>query len=121
MKTMEERIKEIKHCAECAIYGMNNHKITWAPDDGSFDNTINDMHNAKSKDKLSKAYHDYIINAINHGYSDGKIIAGIMQNEEKNKEFNVNIDSVIKSFIEIKYTTVKLSEPIIDQPDKKNE
>lgn len=115
MKTIEERIKEIKHCGECAIYCMSNHKVPWLPDDGSFDNTINSMRNAQTKHKLSQAYYNYINLCINHGYSDGEIIAGIMQNDAKNKEFDVNIDSVIKSLIEIKYTTVKLSEPTIQQ------
>lgn len=115
MKTMEERIKEIKNCADCAIYTMDNHKLPWLPDDGSFDEIINIMHIAQNKNKLSEAYYTYINLCINHGYSDGEIIAGIMQNDAKNKEFNVNIDSVIKSLIEIKYTTVKLCEPVIEQ------
>ena len=117
MKTMDERIKEIKHCGECAIYGMEDHKVNYLPDDGSFNNIITSMHNAQSKDKLSEAYYKYINNCIAHGYSDGEIIGGIMQNECKNKEFGVNIDLVIKSLIEIRYTPVKLSEskPVVEK------
>ena len=92
---------------------MKNHKRTCFKDDGSFDTVINEMHNAQNKDALSEAYYKYINLCIAHGYSDGYIIGGIMQNEAKNKEFSVNIDSVIKSLIEIKYTTVKLAEPVI--------
>lgn len=121
MKTMEERIKEIKHCGECAIYTMNNHKAPWLPDDGSFDYVINKMRIAKNKDKLSEAYYTYINICINNGYSDGEIIAGIMQNDAKNKEFDVNINSVIKSLIEIKYTPVKLSEPVVQQENPKTQ
>lgn len=125
MKTIEERIKEIKHCGECAIYCMDNHKVHYLTDDGSFNDVINSMHNAKNKDELSEAYYKYINLCIVHGYSDGETIAGIMQNEAKNKEFNVNIDSVIKSLIEIKYAEVKLSEsaqqekPVV-KPAEKN-
>lgn len=115
MKTMEERIKEIKHCGECAIYSMGNHQVVYLPYDGSFVDIINAMHDAQTKDKLSEAYYKYINLCINHGYSDGEIIGGIMQNTEQNERFNVNIDSVIKSLIEIKYTTVKLAEPVIQQ------
>lgn len=110
MKTIEEQVKEIKQCADCAIYTMVDHKLPWLPDDGSFDNVINSMHIAQNKDQLSEAYYAYINLCINHGYSDGEIIGGIMQNDTKNKEFNVNIDTVIKSLIEIK-TPVKLTEP----------
>lgn len=124
--TMEERIKEIKHCGECGIHAMKNHKLPWYPDDGSFDNVINAMHIADNKDILSKAYYDYINICISHGYSDGYIIGGIMQNDKQNKRFNVDIESVIKSLIEIKYATVKLSgaeadktEPII-RPENSN-
>lgn len=117
MKTIDEQVKEIKDCAECAIYYMDNHKLPWLKDDGSFEDTINSMHNAQNKDKLGDAYYKYINLCIMHGYSDGDIIAGIMQNDAKNNEFNVNIDSVIKSLIEIKYTTVKLSDPVIKKPE----
>ena len=109
-KTIEEQVKDIKHCAECSIHSIKNHKLPWLPDDGSFDNVINNMHNAQNKDKLSKAYYEYINLCICNGYSDGEIISGIMQNEEQNKKFDVNIDSVIESLIDIKYTSVKLSE-----------
>lgn len=101
-KTIEEQIKEIKHCGECAIYSIKNHKLPWLTDDGTFDNIIINMHNAQNKDKLSEAYYNYIINAIAHGYSDGDIIGAIMQNDEQNKKFNVNIESIIKSLIQIR-------------------
>lgn len=115
MKTIEERVEKIKYEGECGAHAMKDHKLPWLPDDGSFDKIIADMHNAKTKDELSKAYHAYITNAIEHHYSDGYIIGGIIQNEEQNKKFNVNIDSVVKSFINIKYPTVMLEEPVKEE------
>lgn len=102
MKSIEEQVKEIKYCAECDILLMKNHKRTYFKDDGSFDDVINAMHNALSRDALSKAYYDYINVCICQGYSDGEIIGGIMQNEEQNKKFNVDIETVIVSFVNIK-------------------
>lgn len=113
MKTIEEQVKEIKHCGECGIYAMKNHKLPWYKDDGSFDDVINEMHIAQTKELLAESYYKYINICIAHGYSDGYIIGGIMQNEEQNKKFNVDIDSVIKSLIQIKYTPVKLSESVV--------
>lgn len=113
MKTFEEQVKEIKYCGECGVHSMKDHKLPWLPDNGDFDKIINNMHNAKTKDELSKAYYEYITVAMKNCYSDGYIIAGIMQNEEQNKKFDVNIDSVVESFINIKYPTIQLtSEPV---------
>lgn len=111
MKTIEEQVNEIKHYGECAVYGMENHKVVYLPDDGSFNDIINAMHNAQNKDTLAEVYYNYIINAISHGYSDGEIIGGIMQNEEQNEKFSINIESVIKSLINIKYTRIDLDSP----------
>ena len=102
MKINEKTISEIKYCAKCAMCDMVNHKREYFPDDGSFDEIIKRMHAADNKDDLGKAYYDYIVNGINYGYSNGHIIGGIMQNEDKNKEFNINIDSIIEQFIRIK-------------------
>lgn len=111
LKTFEEQVKEIKHCADCAIYGMENHKVTYLKHDSNFDTIINSMRTADNKDRLGEAYHKYITAAINCGYSDGEIIAGIMQNKDQNDKFNVNIESVIKSLICIK-SPVILSESV---------
>lgn len=119
MKTIEERIKEIKSSAECAVCTMTDHKLPWMIDNGSFNGVINEMQNAQNKDLLGKAYHTYINMCICNGYSDGEIIAGIMQNEEQNKKFNVNIESVIKSLIDIRDTSVKLTESAVEKPVQK--
>ena len=120
MNNIQEKVKEIKKMAECAIYGIDNHKVHYLPDDGSFNNVINGMHNAQSKDKLREVYQEYIHIAIANGYSDGQIIAGIMQNEDQNNKFNVEIDAVIESLIQIK-SPINLGYNKVEEPKKVEE
>ena len=95
MKTIEEQIKEIKHDAECVIYNMKDHKAVWIPDNGSLDASINAMHIAQTKEKLSEAYNMYINACIHNSYPYAEIIGGIMQNKEQNEKFNVDIEAVV--------------------------
>ena len=123
MKPIEEKIKEIKKCADCAIYAMENHtRPEIKSDKDVFKDVINAMHIANNKNALSNAYYNYILLAICNGFSDGEIIAGIMQNSNKNEEFNINIESIIKSLIEIKDSKINLSKPIYaEKKDDNNE
>jgi hypothetical protein len=118
MKSIEEQVKEIKGCAECAIFSMVGHKTSYLPDKGVLDGPIKAMKIAQNKDKLAEAYYDYIVAAIASGFSNGEIIAGIMQNEEQNKKFNVSIDSVIEALISIKspinIRTIPTTKPAVD-------
>lgn len=111
MKTIKDQVKEIRYCAECAIHSMKNHTLTYRNHADAFENEITSMHIAQNKDMLSKAYYNYIITAIKNGYSNGEIIAGIIQNKEQNDKFNVNIDSIIESLIRIK-SPINLSNTI---------
>ena len=112
MKTMvtEEQIKNLKYRGICASNYMKNHMVTWHSNDGDFENVISRMHNAPNKDKLSEAYYAYINLCTTNYYSDDEIIGGIMQNDDKNKEFNVDIDSVIRSIIEIRSGKIDLGK-----------
>lgn len=113
-KTIEERVKEIKRGADCVISSMKNHKAVWLPDTGDLDPIINAMHISQTKDNLAETYGRYIITCIYNGYPDAEIIAGIMQNEKQNEKFKVDINSVIKSLIQIK-SPVNLTEQEILQ------
>jgi hypothetical protein len=105
--TIEERIVEIKKHASYMRHGMKSNNFipshlhtlgvkmrpVYAP-------IVERMLNAKSKEDLSKAYTDYIeVSMRVPGFSDYYIIGGIMDNESKNKEFNVSIDTIIYSYL----------------------
>ena len=114
-KTIEEQVKEIKKSAECEITNLVKHLIPNSEYNIALNNAIVYMHVADTKDELARAYYKYIIAAINNNYSDGKIIAGIMQNDKQNKKFNVDIDSVIKSLINIR-TPIEIIDNNTKQP-----
>lgn len=108
--TIEERIEVIKNHARSRIFIVRNHKLGYMPDDGGFDETINMMHTAQTKEDLIKALNTYINICISHNYDDGDIIAGIMQNEDKNTEFGIDIDSVIKHLIKVRNSSINTNE-----------
>lgn len=90
-----EKIDEIKRCAECAVYGMKDHKVVWLPEDDALNEIVEKMQEPKTIKELRGIYYQYMVRCIELGYSDGEIIAGIMQNKEKNEELDVEIESVI--------------------------
>jgi len=100
-------INKIKEGARVVIHLMENHTIKNFPNE-DFKDVISKMHNASNADELSKAYSSYINLCLGHNYNEAYILAGIMQNEDKNKEFNVNLDNVLKSIINIKSNSVDL-------------
>ena len=42
-----EKIDEIKRCAECAIYGMKDHKVVWLPEDGDLNEIVEKCRNQR--------------------------------------------------------------------------
>lgn len=105
--TIEERIVEIKKHASYMRHGMKDNNfipshlhtlgVTMRP---IYVPIVDKMLNAKSKEELSKAYGEYIeVSMRVPGFSDYDIIGGIMDNEEKNKEFNVSMDAIIHSYL----------------------
>lgn len=119
--TIQKQIEDIKNRAACAIHGMKNHKEIHLPDNDGFNEVIIMMHNASSKEQLAEAYYMYINLCIGCGYGDGSIIAGIMQNKNVNEKFGVNIDSVVKSLINIRSNSVNLGTVIMDENPVKKE
>ena len=57
------------------------------------------MQEPKTIEELRGIYYQYMVRCIELGYSDGEIIAGIMQNKEKNEELDVKIEPVILTLI----------------------
>lgn len=95
---INNKINELKSCANAAIHSMENHQIEYLPKNKELDVIIVKMHNAQDKEQLRQSYLDYIQQCKICGYGDGSIIAGIMQNKEQNEKFNVNIDKVFESY-----------------------
>ena len=81
---------------------MVNHLNKHLPKTPKLEYAIVKMHEATTKQQLSSAYLEYIKQCEECGYGAGSIIAGIMQNKEKNKKFKVNIDKVIEAYFEWK-------------------
>lgn len=108
-----EKIDEIKRCAECAIYGMKDHKVVWLPEDGDLNEIVEKMQEPKTIEELRGIYYQYMVRCIELGYSDGEIIAGIMQNKEKNEELDVKIEPVILTLMLMResYSFEKSREP----------
>lgn len=114
---MEDKIKKIKKEADCVIYAMKNHKLVEDINNTSFDDAIYKMHNAASKKDLADAYAEYFKIAICNHYHDACIIAGIMQNEEANKKYSIDIYKVITELIKFRNTIEKPID-ITDEKDK---
>ena len=105
--TIEKRISEIKEHASYMKHEMrlNNFIPSHLNTLGAkmhpvYVPIVEKMQNAKSKEELSKAYASYIEVSMNvPGFDDNYISAGIMANELKNKEFNVDINAIIHSYL----------------------
>ena len=99
----KEEIESIKHQAECAIFTMDNHIVPWLSDsDGSIHQAVVKMHEATNQNSLYVSYIEYAIACINNGYSISEIIAGIMQNQEQNLKYNIDIESIIELVSDVK-------------------
>ena len=104
--TIEERINEIKKHANYMKKAMHDFIPVHMLGAGGreqysiYDPIVTRMRNASNREELQKAYGDYITLAMHTcGFDDNYIIAGIMANESQNKKFNVNIDSIIRSYL----------------------
>lgn len=109
---MDRKVEEVKRGAEIVLPMMKNHLRTYSGgvEEPFFKSVINAMHIAGTADKLAESYYDYAIACINMGYSNDEIIAGIMQNDQQNKKFRVDIDAVIKSILKIHQFHIELYE-----------
>ena len=113
----EKMIEEIKKDLEYSLDVVRNGKLVGVPGNKYIDHALTAMKNAQNTDILAESYYKYILACTLGGYSNSDIIAGIMQNEDQNKKFGVNIDAIMASLITIK-TPVNLfkapSKPVAE-------